>query len=398
MADSPWVSIIGLGEDGLDGLSPASLAALNAAKIVMGPPRHLSLLPDGPCERIEWPVPFADGVPKLLGLRGQPVAVLVSGDPFWYGAGTVLARELKPGEWRAFPAPSTFAHVAAHMGWAIDQTVCLGLHAAPVSRLRPHLAAGKRIIVLLRDGAAVSELARYLADTGFESSKMTVCEAIAGPNEKVTSVSVAEAVEGAFSHPVAVALDVSGEGASVPLASGRPDALFDHDGQITKRPVRALTLSALAPQPGEYLWDIGGGSGSIAIEWLLSGPTLRATSIEADPIRAARIEANARTLGVDRLEVVQGWAPAVLSGLAKPDAVFVGGGINSEMLDHLVGLGPSTRLVANAVTLEAESLLSTAQSRLGGTLTRIEISEASPLGGKRGWRASFPIVQWSVLL
>ncbi len=398
MAERPWVTIIGLGEDGADGLPPASLAALRAAKIVMGPPRHLALLPQGVWQRIEWPVPFADGIARLLELRGQDVVVLASGDPFWYGAGAVLARHLEPGEWHALPAPSTFSHIAARMGWALEQVVCLGLHAAPLTRLRPHLAQGARAIVLLRDGAAVSELAEYLNERGFDGSDMTVCEAVAGPKERMTRLSVAEAAKGGFSHPVAVALEVAGAGPALPVASGRADELFDHDGQITKRAIRALTLSALAPRPGEYLWDIGGGSGSIAIEWLLAHPSLRATSIERDPARAGRIAQNAAALGVDRLEVVQGAAPEALGGLTPPDAVFIGGGMSAEMLGVLTGFGPGTRIVANGVTLEAEALLTDAQAQWGGTLTRIEIAEAAPLGRKRGWRASFPIVQWSAAL
>lgn len=398
MSDLPWLSIIGLGEDGIEGLSPASLAALNAAEIVMGPPRHLSMLPAGPWTRIEWPVPFQDGIPRLLELRGQRVVVLASGDPFWFGAGSTLARHLDAGEWQAFPAPSTFSRVAARLGWALDQVICLGLHAAPLTRLQPHLAAGARIIVLLRDGTAVSELAQFVLDAGFGTSQFVVCEAIGGPRERVRALTLDTALRETFAHPVCAALDVSGDGITVPLASGRPDALFDHDGQITKHPIRALTLSALSPKPGEHLWDIGGGSGSIAIEWLLAHPSMQATSIEAQEDRAARIESNAMKLGVDRLRVIEGRAPAALDALEIPDAVFIGGGISDELLSALTRLRAGTRLVANAVTLEAEALLTDAQAKRGGALMRIDIAQAEPLGSKRVWKASYPIVQWSVTL
>lgn len=360
----------------------------------MGPARHLSLLPDVTGERIVWPVPFAEGVDQLLQLRGRRVAVLASGDPFWFGAGAVLARRLARGEWRAFPGRATFSLAAARMGWPLERTTCLGLHAAPLARLRPHLAPGVKLIVLLRDGAAVAEFCSYLAAEGFGASALTVMECLGGPRERLTETRADALPEGDFAAPVCVALSVAGAGAVVPLASGRPDDWFDNDGQITKRPVRALTLSALAPRPGEHLWDIGGGSGSIGIEWLLSDPSLSATTIEPRADRAARIAANAARLGVERLQVVTGRAPEALSGLAPPDAVFVGGGLGPELLEYLTGLPGTPRLVANAVTLESEALLIAAQARHGGELLRIALSSVTPLGPKRGWKSAFPVVQW----
>lgn len=364
----------------------------------MGPPRHLALLPGLGAERIAWPVPFADGLPVLLGLRGRRVAVLASGDPFWFGAGSVIARSLAAGEWRALPAPSAFSLAASRFGWPLERTLCLGLHAAPLARLRPHLAPGLRAIVLLRDGEAVAALGAWLAAEGFGETRLRVMEALGGPRERVTEAR-ADALAGAgFAHPVTVALEVAGAGPVMPCASGLDDALFETDGQITKRPVRALTLSALAPRPGERLWDIGCGSGSVAIEWLLAHPATEAVGIEARPDRAARIRANAARLGADRLQVVEGRAPEALAGLGRPDAVFVGGGLSEPLLDALTGLAAGTRLVANAVTLESEALLAAAQQRLGGTLLRIELAAAAPLGGLRGWQPARPVVQWSTVL
>ena len=396
-AETAWLTIVGLGEDGPDGLSPASRKALDDAEIVMGAARHLDLLPDLTCETVTWPVPFAEGIPVLLSLRGKKVVVLASGDPFWYGAGSVIARHLEPGEWRALPAPSTMSLAAATLGWPLEKTRCFGLHAAPLSRLRPHLFGGSHLLTTLRDGKAVSELAAYLKETGFGDSRMHVLESLGGPRERISAVSVAEALKSSFSHPVVVGLEVSGNGVAVPLASGRPDTLFDNDGQITKRPVRALTLSALAPCPGEHLWDIGGGSGSIGIEWLLAHPTCAATTVEINPERATRISENAARLGVERLQVVTGGAPDALDGLDAPDAVFIGGGISHEMLTAVWAAMPDgARLVANAVTLEAEVLLTNWQAEKGGDLLRIELAQASPLGRKRGWKSAYPIVQWSV--
>ncbi|MFV0513221.1 MAG: precorrin-6y C5,15-methyltransferase (decarboxylating) subunit CbiE [Jhaorihella sp.] len=397
MGKGPWVTIIGLGEDGPDGLTGASHAALDEAEIVMGPARHLALLPDLRAETVAWPVPFADGIGLLLSHRGRRVVVLASGDPFWFGAGSVLARHLDPGEWRAFPGVSCFALAAARLGWPLERTECLGLHAAPLTRLRPHLAPGARLIVTLRDGAAVPDLAAYLSEAGFGDSALHVMEALGGPRERLT-VHKARALSGSFGHPVCVAIDVRGEGRAMPRASGLADDWFDHDGQITKRPVRALTLSALAPRPFEHLWDIGGGSGSVSIEWLLGHPTTQATVIEADPDRAARLTGNAQRFGVDRLTVVTGRAPEALEGLTPPDAVFVGGGLCADLLDRLEAFARGARLVANAVTVESEALLTMAHAQRGGTLLRIALSDIRPIGSKRGWNASYPIVQWSVTL
>ncbi len=389
--------IIGVGEDGPDGLSPASMGELQRAEIVIGAPRHLALLPDLKGETREWPVPFADGIAQLMSLRGRKVVVLASGDPFWLGAGTVLAGHLEPGEWTALPAPSTFSLMAAHLGWGLEKVTCLGLHAAPLARLRPHLAPGARLMVLLRDGPAVGELAAYLKSTGFGATKLHVMQAMGGPRQRVTVTSADDYDLSDVSHPVAVALEVAGEGKVVTRASGRADDLFDHDGQITKRPMRALALSALAPRGGELLWDIGAGSGSIAIEWLLSHPANTAIAFEANHERADRALANARALGVDHIEIVKGTAPDALADQQLPNAVFIGGGLSEELLSALFArLHPGTRLVAHAVTLESEALLANWHAQRGGSLMRVELAEASALGSRRGWKSAYPIVQWSV--
>lgn len=399
MAEAPWLTIVGIGEDGAAGLSAASQAALAAAELVAGAPRHLALLPALTAPTLAWPVPFAAGIAPLLAERGRRVVMLVSGDPFWFGAGTVLARHLDRSEWVAHPAPSTFALAAARLGWALEDSLCLGLHAAPLARLRPHLAPGRQALLLLRDGDAVAQLAAYLSGLGFGGSRLHILEALGGPRERIRTATAAAMPFADIAHPVAIGLVVAGTGAVLPQASGRDDGWFDHDGQLTKRPARALTLSALAPRPGETLWDIGAGSGSIGIEWLLAHSTTRALAFEADPTRAARARANAAALGVDRLQVVDGRAPAVLDGQSAPHAVFVGGGLSEALLAALLArLAPGTRLVANAVTLESEALLARWHADRGGSLLRIELAKAAPIGTRRGWRASYPLVQWSVIL
>ena len=399
MSEAPWLTVLGFGEDGLDGLSPASRQVLDQAEVIMGPPRHLSLLPDNGAERIEWPVPFPDGLPLLNNLRGRRTVVLASGDPFWFGAGSVIARNFDAGEWTALPGQSTFSLAAARLGWPLESTPTFGLHAAPLTRLRPHLSSGLRAILLLRDGKAVAELATYLTETCFADSALHVMQALGGPRESVQTVSLTEALLGTFDHPVCVGLKIEGAGRSIPKASGKPDNIFETDGQITKRPIRALTLSALAPKRGEHLWDIGGGTGSISIEWLMCDPTLTATTIELRADRAERIRHNANALGQDRLNILHGTAPNALDGLTPPDVVFIGGGLSTELLTWLHETLPTgTRLLANAVTLESEAVLTQWHERLGGELLRINLAHSAPLGPRRGWNSAYPVVQWSVTL
>lgn len=365
----------------------------------MGAPRHLALLPDLKGEVMPWPVPFEDGLSLLLAQLGRSVVMLVSGDPFWFGGGTSVTRHLVPGEWVAHPVPSTFGRAASRLGWPLEDTACLGLHAAPFSRLRRHIVPGRRALVLVRDGAAVSGLARYLDILGFGASLLHILEALGGPRDRVRATRADELAFDDIAHPVAVGIVFAGAGAVLPRTPGLPDAWFEHDGQITKRPIRALTLSALGPKPGEMLWDIGAGSGSIGIEWLLSHPSMQATAFESDPVRADRARANAAALGVDRLHRVEGRVPDSLDGPARPDAVFIGGGLSDALLTRLYTTLPvGVRLVANAVTLESEALLAHWHSVKGGTLLRVELAEAMPLGARRGWKASYPVVQWSVTL
>lgn len=394
---APWLTILGWGESGTEGLTPASRGVLETAEVVFGARRHLRLLPPLGAEVREWPVPFADGIPLLLAERGRRVVLLASGDPFWFGAGTSLTRHLAAGEWQAQPSPSTFSLAASRLGWALEGCSCLGLHAKPLTRIRPQLQRGRRLLVLLRDGEAVRELAGLLRRFGFGTSRLWLLESLGGVDERIRMLRANAGLPVNIAHPVALGLKVDGEGPALPLTPGLPDALFEHDGQITKQAVRAMTLAALAPAPGERLWDIGTGSGSVAIEWLLAHPDNRAQGFERSAERAARARRNARNLGVDWLEVVQGAAPAVLAEQPPPDAVFVGGGLSAPLLEHLWQTLPvGVRLVANAVTLESEALLVEWQRRAGGELLRLELSSVAAIGSRRGWKASYPIVQWRV--
>jgi len=389
----PWLTIIGIGEDGLAGLSEASRNALEKAETVFGGERHLKLAAiDGRGK--PWPVPFEANC--VLSCRGRPTVVLASGDPFWHGAGGSLAAHLEQGEWIAHPAPSTFSIAAARLGWPLESTVCIALHAAPFERLVPLLARGGRVICLVRDPGAAAGLARWLSARGWGASRLWTLSALGGPREAICESRADGYKAESAATPLAVAVEAKGR-TGLPRVSGLADDLFRHDGQITKRPVRALALSALAPRPDERLWDIGAGSGSISIEWALAGGT--AIAIEAREDRAANIAANAADFGLaHRVVVVTAKAPAALSTLEKPDAVFIGGGLDAAMFEHLwLLLSEGTRIVTHAVTLETESLLADLQRRHGGNLLKIEISQAAPLGRLRSWETARPVVQWSAV-
>ncbi|MBW5434687.1 precorrin-6y C5,15-methyltransferase (decarboxylating) subunit CbiE [Bradyrhizobium canariense] len=392
MAD-PWLTIIGIGEDGLAGLSEASRKALDDAETVFGGERHLAMAGVTGCGR-PWPVPFDADV--VLSCRGRPTAVLASGDPFWFGAGASLAEKLHGDEWIAHPAPSTFSLAAARLGWRLEAIACLGLHAAPFERLVPHLAHGARIICLVRDAKAAGDLAKWLTARGWGASAFWTLTALGGPRESIDAHRADSFADRLAGTLVAVAVEARGA-QGLPRSSGLSDELFVHDGQITKRPVRALALSALAPRPGERLWDIGAGSGSISVEWALSGGT--AIAVEAREDRAANIRNNAAAFGLaHRITVIAGKAPEALAALDGPDAVFIGGGLDIAMFDAVWSrLASGTRLVAHAVTLETEALLGELHQRHGGDLIRVEIAHATPLGRYRSWEAVRPVVQWSAV-
>jgi precorrin-6B C5,15-methyltransferase / cobalt-precorrin-6B C5,C15-methyltransferase len=392
MAD-PWLTIIGIGEDGLAGLSEASRKALDHAETVFGGERHLALA--GVTGRGRpWPVPFDADV--VLSRRGEPTVVLASGDPFWHGAGASLAEKLDAGEWVAHSAPSTFSLAAARLGWRLEAIACVGLHAVPFERLVPHLARGARIVCLVRDAKAAGDLAKWLTEHGWGASAFWTLAALGGPRESVDEHRADSFAGDLAGNLVAVAVEARGA-QGIPRSSGLSDDLFVHDGQITKRPVRALALSALAPRPGERLWDIGAGSGSISIEWALCGGT--AIAVEAREDRAANIRRNAAAFGLaHRITIVTGEAPEALAALDAPDAVFIGGGFDIAMFDAVRSrLASGTRLVAHAVTLETEALLGELHQRHGGDLMRVEIAHAAPLGRYRSWQAARPVVQWSAV-
>ncbi|WP_432826977.1 precorrin-6y C5,15-methyltransferase (decarboxylating) subunit CbiE [Dactylosporangium sp. CA-092794] len=392
-AAAPEVTVVGIGADGFAGLSPEGRTTIATAAVVFGGPRQLALLPPTEQqERIAWPSPLVPNLPRLLAERhGKRVCVLASGDPMHYGIGTTLVRLLGAAHVKVVPQPSSMALACARLGWAVEDTEIVSAVGRDIGALRRYLHDRRRVLVLGAGADTPAEVWRILEETGFGGSVVTILEELGGPGERMHhDPAAAKALH-------IVAIECRGAG-GVPVVPGLPDGQYHSDGQLTKREIRAVTLAALGPRPGELLWDIGAGSGSIAVEWLRAHPACRAIAVERDPVRAERVTGNARRLGVPGLEVVTGAAPGALDGLTTPDAVFVGGGFTAPGVFERcwAALRPGGRLVVNAVTVESERLVAELHARHGGELTRIAVNRAAPVGGFLGWRPMLPVTQWVV--
>ncbi|MSO54493.1 MAG: precorrin-6y C5,15-methyltransferase (decarboxylating) subunit CbiE [Rhodospirillales bacterium] len=390
-----WLTIVGIGEDGLPGLGKKARAAVLQARTLVGGKRHLALVPDRGEERIAWPTPFDGAYDMLLARRGTPVCVLASGDPMWFGIGATLSRKIAAEEIAVYPAPSSFALAAARLGWPLQDVATLTVHGRPIEALHPHIHPSARLLILSDSCRTPGEVARLLRERGFGDSRLTVLEHLGGPKERrvdQTARDWKEAV-GADLNIIAVECRADAEVSRLSTLAGLPDTAYVHDGQITKRDIRATTLAHLAPSPGELLWDVGAGCGSIGIEWMRAHPTCRTFAIEADAARCEFIDQNRCRLGVPDLRILHGRAPELLSGLATPDAVFIGGGLSEP---HVIercweALRPGGRLVANAVTLQSEAILTEWRQRTGGELTRLSVAHAGALGRFDGWRTAMPV-------
>jgi precorrin-6Y C5,15-methyltransferase (decarboxylating) len=396
-----WLSIIGIGEDGVAGLSSAALTLIAQASLVVGGKRHFDLLGDRVRgERMAWPSPMQDAFPRIFALRGSPVAVVATGDPFFYGVGSVLAQQAPAHEMLCLPGISAFSLAANRLGWALQDCALVTLHGRALERVVPALQPNRRILALSWDGTTPRLLAELLVRHGFGETRMIVCEAMGGPHERLRTALAREIDFDEIAPLNLVALEIPAvPGARViPLAPGLPDDWFEHDGQLTRREIRAVTVSALGPRQGELLWDIGAGSGSVGIEWMLTDPANRTIAIERNALRAGRIARNAASLGVPDLQILQGSAPAVFEDLPPPDAVFVGGGATGEGLIDAVWsrLRGGGRLVVNGVTIETQAELIPRFRLWGGSLTEIRISHADPVGGFHGMRPAMPVTQWAV--
>jgi precorrin-6Y C5,15-methyltransferase (decarboxylating) len=396
-----WLSIVGIGEDGVEGLSPIARRLIKSAELVVGGARHLELAGDLICGRpLAWPSPMSDAFGEIKRYRGRSVAVLASGDPFHFGVGKQLAAFVPTEEFVCLPQPSAFSLAAAKMGWSLQDIALVTLHGRALQGIVRYLQPGARILALSWDGATPAKLAELLDARRMGQSRITVFEAMGGPRERIRHATASNFEIEAIVPLNTIAIDVIAEpeAAIVPLAPGLDDALFEHDGQLTKREIRAVTLSSLAPRQDELLWDVGLGAGSVAIEWLLRHPSLSAIGVEARADRADRAARNAAALGVPELQIVQGRAPEALAGLARPDAVFIGGGMTDDGVFEAAwaALKPRGRLVANAVSLETEARLADYFQRFGGDLVRLQVARAEQVGTMFGWRPAMPVTQWRV--
>ncbi|NMZ14190.1 precorrin-6y C5,15-methyltransferase (decarboxylating) subunit CbiE [Pseudomonas proteolytica] len=397
---SPWLTVVGIGEDGFKGLGRNARHALLRASRIIGGQRQLDLLPV--CIRAErelWPSPFS--LAPLLARRFEPICVLASGDPMFYGVGASLARQVAADELLILPAPSSVSLAAARLGWPLQDVVTLSVVARPVAALNAHLASGVRLLVLSNDGQSPAAIAAMLRSSGFGPSRLSVFEHLGGSAERRIDGNAESWQDPPIAALNLIAIDCLAD-ANTPRLSrlaGLPDAAFKHDGQLTKRDVRAMTLARLAPAPGELLWDVGAGSGSIGIEWMRAHPSCRALAIEADAGRQQLIEHNRDALGVPGLHLIRGSAPQALAGLEAPDAIFIGGGVTRDgVLDTCwQHLRPGGRLVANAVTLQSEMTLMNWRAQHGGELTRIHVAQAQPLGEFDTWRQALPITLLEVI-
>ena len=395
----PWLHIVGIGEDGIDGLTPAARAVVTAAEVILGGDRHHALAANPDAERIAWPSPFDAMIDTIRGLKGRRAVVLVTGDPLWFSVGARIGRAIDPGEIVYHPQLSAFQLAAARMGWSLADVETLTVHGRPVEQMIAFIQPDARLLVLTTGADTPARIARFLAERGFGASRMTVLAAMGGDREERfdgTADSWTHTVP-AF-NTLAVDCIAAPDAALQPRVPGLPDDLFQSDGTMTKREVRAATLAKLMPMRGALLWDIGCGSGSVGIEWMRAARYARAVGIEPRADRRAMAGANALALGAPQFDIREGDAPAALHGLEPPDAIFIGGGLSDEVFEAAwSALRPLGRLVANAVTLESEATLMRLHASHGGDLVRLSVARAEPVGRLTGWRPAMPVTQWSLV-
>ncbi|PYB71333.1 MULTISPECIES: precorrin-6y C5,15-methyltransferase (decarboxylating) subunit CbiE [Rhizobium] len=404
-AHGPWLTIIGIGDNGLESLTPEAQAVVwQAETLVIG--ERLDAVIDGSSlpdlKRIlTWGAGFRETLAEILKLRGTPVTVLATGDPMHFGIGATLRRYVAAEEMIVLPSPSAFSLAAARLGWPLQSVTQISLHGRPLTFLNRHVLPRARILALTSDASTVQAASVLLAERGFGASVLHVLEHMGSQRERIlrmTALDMAGTCP-AMSDFNTLAIDCAQDGPLLAPVPGLPDEAFRHDGQLTKREIRAATLAQLAPFPNALLWDVGAGCGSVAIEWMRTGMGTKAIAIEAKPERLAMIRDNAEILGVPDLEIIEGTAPAALAGLRRPDVIFIGGGISGEGLFEACwsALGPGGLLVANAVTIEGEARLAHLRGLHGGELVRIQVARAAPVGRYCGWKSLMPVTMWTAV-
>ena len=397
---SVWLNVIGIGEDGIKALPRSLQMLIENAELMVGGERHLAMVPDTRAEKMSWASPLSLTLDDIWSRRGRPVVVLATGDPMHFGIGVALAKRVPAEEMAVHPHVSAFSLAAARMCWALADAECLTIHGRPLELLAGAVAPERKLLLLSHDGSSPAEVASRLVEFGYGASVVTVLEHMGGTRERIYRGRAAT-----WAHPraadlntLAVECHADADARALSLTPGLPDDAFQHDGQLTKREIRAATLSALRPLPGQLLWDVGAGCGSIAIEWLRTHRSLSAIAIEAAAARQALIEGNAAALGTPQLRLVKGEAPAAFDGLPTPDAVFIGGGLGDRGVVEGAWerLKPGGRLVANAVTAEGEAHLFALRGRLGGEMTRLSVARLAPVGELHGWKPLMPVTQYWV--
>jgi len=396
---APWLHIVGIGEDGMEGLLPATRAVVEAADVIIGGDRHHQLSGSINAERLAWPSPFDALIEQLHSLKGRRVVVLATGDPLWFSVGARIGRSIEPSQITYHPQLSAFQLASARMGWSMADVETLTVHGRPVEQMIAFIQPDVRLLILTTGAQTPAQIAQFLTERGFGQSKLTVLAAMGGSDEARF-----DGVAHSWTHQVptfntlAVECIAASDAALLPRVPGLADDLFQHDGTMTKQEVRAATLAKLMPMRGALLWDIGSGCGSVAVEWMRAARYSRAIGIEPRADRRAFAAANALALGVPKLELIDGQVPAALAGLEAPDAVFIGGGLSHETFTAAwAALRPLGRLVCNAVTLESEALLLDMHKEHGGQLVKLSINRAEPIGGLTGWKPLMPVTQWSLV-
>ena len=399
MAD-PWLDIIGIGEDSVDGLSAAALKSLSTAEVIVGGDRHHTLAPNPDAKRIAWPSPFDAMIDEIKSHHGKRIVVLVTGDPLWYSVGARILKAVPKEEVRFFPQLSAFQWAACRMGWSLADCDTLTIHGRADSQILPYLAPNARLLVLTQNSESPARVAELLNERGFGKSPISVLAALGGAREERFDGVAQDWNQSVPNfHTLAVECVADDDARWYSRVGGLPDGAFAHDGQITKRLVRSATLSALSPYPDAVLWDVGAGCGSVSIEWMRAARGAKAIAIESNPERAAMIRKNAVQLGAEKIDIVEASAPKGMTDLAMPDAIFIGGGLTGSMVFETCwnALRQGGKLVANAVTVESEALLFELHREHGGELSRLAVQEAQPVGRFHGWKPHMPVTQWMAI-